>query len=40
MRFFKQNNSNQNIKQENQYQTNGSIKNDVIDVEYKETVEK
>ena len=40
MRYFKQNNSNKNIEEENLYQTSGNIKNDVIDVEYKETIEK
>ena len=40
MRYFKENNSNKNIEEETSYQTSGSIKSDVIDVEYKETVEK
>lgn len=40
MRYFKQNNPNKNIEEENLYQTSGNIKSDVIDVEYKETIEK
>ncbi len=40
MRYFKENNSNKNIEEETLYETSGSIKSDVIDVEYKETVEK
>lgn len=40
MRYFKTNNPDKNIEEETTYQTNGNIKSDVIDVEYKETVEK
>lgn len=40
MRYFKQNNPSKNIEEENLYQTSGNIKSDVIDVEYKETIEK
>ena len=39
MRYFKQNNPSKNIEEENLYQTSGNIKSDVIDVEYKETLQ-
>lgn len=39
-RNFEQNTYEQNYEQTSSYQTRGNIKDDVIDVEYKETVEK
>lgn len=39
MRYFKMNKSIENVEEETIYNTNGNIKSDVIDVEYKETVE-
>ena len=40
MRYFKRNKSIEKVEEEKVYTTNGNIKNDVIDVEYKETIEK